>query len=1294
MNEYVITGLHLVAGILAYATFHHLISALNPPHDRLQVLFALICLFALIFSLLYVQTLQAASVMEYARALKWSIALVVPILPLLAWFVALYSGKYSKPWLVGLSLLFAVFFVANLTQPYSLQYDHLDGLRTLLLPWGEKVTRGVGHVGPWFPIVSISLVLVFGYALYVLGGAYRRNRRRTDFWMLVAVALFMFTSMEGLLARISAFDFIETGPFGILLMVIVMSVALSLDTQQRLRNSERNFRSLFQNSPTSMVAIDANTRRIVQVNDIAREMTGFSTEELAARTAADLTHPDDLDLQEYQQNYEQLSKGLVDRMSYEKRYLRKDGSSFSGFTSISTLRDDSGHVIRFIGSTIDITEQKLAEAAMRRESEKSIALLRNASDGIHILDFDGNIVEVSDSFCAMLGYRRDEIIGMNVAQWDSGFADPEQLMKAIREQFSNQVRSQFETRHRCKDGTVFPVEVSGYPLLLDGQPVLFNSSRDITDRKRTENALRKSEARLSAIIEQSPIGLVFGRDGIILDANKAFLEMYGCNDISEVVGQPVTNHIAPQCRAEIEDRIRRRIMGEPTDTSYETIGLRGDGSQFPLFVSAKRVMFEDGPLTVAFEIDVTERKQVEDSLKESEIRLRTIIEQSPVGISFSRSGTTIDVNTAFLKMFGYGDVEELRGTSVLNRVAPQCREELEMRVRLRARDEHADSTYETIGLRKDGSQFPMFVSVRSVMLNDGPVSCAFVIDFTDRKKAEADLRIASIAFESHEGIVITDADNVILRVNQAFTQITGYAVEEAIGNNPNLLGSGRHDAEFYAAMWDSINQTDSWEGEIWNRRKNGEIYPEQITITAVKDAGGIVTNYIASFIDISDSKAAAEKINHLAFFDQLTLLPNRQLLLDRLHQSIALRSRTRQQGALLFIDLDNFKTLNDLYGHETGDELLRQVAQRLTECVREGDTVARLGGDEFVVMLENLSEQTIEAAKQTESVAYKILEALGQPYQLGTHVYHSTPSIGITLFDSHQQTTEDLLKQADIAMYQAKKDGRNTLRFFDLQMQNDINSRAVFENELRQALTEQQFKLHYHIQVDNFGQPLGAEALIRWIHPERGMVSPAQFIPIAEETGMILPIGLWVLETACAQIREWEDDAFRKNLVICVNVSAMQFHQVDFVAQVHAAIERHAINPRRLKLELTESMLVDDIDIIIVTMNALKAIGVQLSLDDFGTGYSSLQYLKRLPLDQLKIDQSFVRDIATDSSDKAIVRTIIAMARSLELDVIAEGVETGEQRQFLLENGCNRFQGYLFGKPVSIEELEAMLKHH
>lgn len=559
------------------------------------------------------------------------------------------------------------------------------------------------------------------------------------------------------------------------------------------------------------------------------------------------------------------------------------------------------------------------------------------------------------------------------------------------------------------------------------------------------------------------------------------------------------------------------------------------------------------------------------------------------------------------------------------------------------------------------------------------------------REREQQLRIAATAFETQEGILITDANGNIIRVNQAFQKITGYSEAEVLGKNPRILSSGHHNAAFYAAMWESIHSTGSWHGEILDRRKNGEIYPKWLSITATKAVDGTVTNYVGTQTDITERKAAEEKIKNLAFYDPLTGLPNRRMLMDRLQQALASSARSCRVGALLFIDLDHFKTLNDTLGHDIGDILLQQVAQRLRPCLRESDTVARLGGDEFVVMLEDLSEQVFEAASKTKDIGEKILAKLNQPYLLSIHEYRSTASIGATLFSGNQKSIDELMKQADITMYQAKTAGRNALRFFDPKMQETINDRVALEGELSKALDKQQFHLYYQIQVDHSLRPLGAEVLIRWVHPERGLVSPAQFIPLAEETGLILPIGNWVLETACAQLKAWQHDSLTRDLVLAVNVSAKQFRQADFVEQVQAIVQRHAIDPSLLKLELTESMLQENIEDTIVTMNALSRIGIQFSLDDFGTGYSSLQYLKRLPLDQLKIDQSFVRDIATDNNDKTIVRTIIAMARSLDLDIIAEGVETEEQRQFLFETGCVHYQGYLFGKPAPLEQFEALL---
>ncbi|HEY0563005.1 MAG TPA: EAL domain-containing protein [Methylophilus sp.] len=572
----------------------------------------------------------------------------------------------------------------------------------------------------------------------------------------------------------------------------------------------------------------------------------------------------------------------------------------------------------------------------------------------------------------------------------------------------------------------------------------------------------------------------------------------------------------------------------------------------------------------------------------------------------------------------------------------------------------------------------------------GLLAVALITSIIDAKYNEH-LRLSATAFEAQEGIMIADVNHKVLKVNKAFTTITGYAESEVVGRPFSLLSPLKHDEAFSERMWLNVQLKGVWEGEVWNTRKGGEQYPLYLTITAVKNAGAHMTNYVANFTDSTVRHAAAAEIERLAFYDAITQLPNRRLLLDRLAHAQAKSVRSGLFGALLFIDLDHFKTLNDTLGHDVGDELLKQVATRLKHCVRECDTVARFGGDEFVVLIEALSDNALQASTYTELIGKKITQAINQPYQLNEYVYEITPSIGATLFSGHDLAADALLKQIDIAMYQAKKAGRNNLHFFDEHMQESITARVGLELDLRRALELNQFKLHYQIQVGKDGLPTGAETLIRWYHPIRGVISPFDFIPIAEETGLILPIGQWVLDTACAQLQKWQQQHHTQHLILAVNMSAKQLLQPGFVEQVASSIKRHQINPYQLKIELTESILIHNIEDIIIKMKALSQLGVHFSLDDFGTGYSSLQYLKKLPLDQLKIDQSFVRDITTNSSDRAIVRTIITMAASLDMHVIAEGVETAEQRDYLLDNGCNHFQGYLYNKPVPIEEFEAYL---
>jgi diguanylate cyclase (GGDEF)-like protein/PAS domain S-box-containing protein len=570
-------------------------------------------------------------------------------------------------------------------------------------------------------------------------------------------------------------------------------------------------------------------------------------------------------------------------------------------------------------------------------------------------------------------------------------------------------------------------------------------------------------------------------------------------------------------------------------------------------------------------------------------------------------------------------------------------------------------------------------------------------DVTARHKSQEQLRLleSSIA-RLNDIVIITEAGPFnapgprIVFVNEAFERRTGYSPEEVLGRTPRLLQGPATQREELDRIRSAMEQWQPARVDLINYKKNGEAFWVDLEVSPVWDHERKLTHWVAVGRDITERKTAEEKIQYLAFYDPLTRLPNRQLLLDRLQRALSDQDRPRE-GALMFIDLDNFKVLNDTMGHQKGDLLLQQVAERLRSCVARGDTVARLGGDEFVILLENSGHKPLEPAAGARIVSERILARLGEPYQLTGHLHHSTCSIGVTLFGRAPWTVSELLKQADLAMYQAKSAGRNTVCFFDPEMQAVVTANAALATDLREAWRESQFLIDYQPQVGADGRMTGVEALLRWRHPHRDLVPPAHFISTAEETSLIIPIGHWVLEQACAQLAEWAKRPERSHLSIAVNVSVRQFRHPDFVDEVMTAISKSGIAPHKLKLELTESLLADGIEVTVAKMGRLKAMGVTLSLDDFGMGYSSLSYLKRLPLDQLKIDREFVKDILTDANDAAIARTIVGLAQSLGLGVIAEGVETQAQRAFLAQQGCYAYQGFLFCRPLAIEQLEVFM---
>ena len=549
------------------------------------------------------------------------------------------------------------------------------------------------------------------------------------------------------------------------------------------------------------------------------------------------------------------------------------------------------------------------------------------------------------------------------------------------------------------------------------------------------------------------------------------------------------------------------------------------------------------------------------------------------------------------------------------------------------------------------------------------------------------LRLAAEVFNnSQEGILVTDQHNRILTVNRAFSAITGYAESEALGNTPSMLASGRHDAHFFATLWEALLSSGNWKGELWNRRKNGDVIPNWFSINVLRDAAGEIINFVAIFSDISGRKEAESRIEFLAHHDALTRLPNRVLLRDRFSLARVAAQRGHGRIAILFIDLDNFKHINDNWGHQTGDQFLIETVERLQREVRESDTICRQGGDEFIIMLADVPELEV-----VTRVAHNILRTLSETVHLEGHAIGVSASIGVSLFPDDSVDFDTLLGNADAAMYEAKASGKNSYRFFTEQMNRDAIARADLQAQLRHALSAQEFELYYQPQVSfASGEIIGMEALLRWNHPVQGVISPITFIPLAEECGLIIPMGEWVLEQAMRQGQAWVHAGIA-DLTVGVNISALQFNRSDFFETVARILEQTQFPAQLLELELTESVLLKDMDTAFVTIQRLKNLGVRLSIDDFGTGYSSLSYLKKINVDKLKIDMTFVRDICDDQDDVAIVRAIIQLGRALELRVIAEGVETPEQALLLKNDGCDEAQGYLYGRPQRAPDLAALL---
>lgn len=802
-------------------------------------------------------------------------------------------------------------------------------------------------------------------------------------------------------------------------------------------------------------------------------------------------------------------------------------------------------------------------------------------------------------------------------------------------------------------------------------------------------------SRFVSAIEHTPIVAIqsISRDGIVRFWNSTSANIYGI-PAQDAIGAPLTKLLTyrsaegefAQAIEQIWDSGQPILPRDWQVTSSSGKELWVYSTMFPVFRAGRAHQI------FCMDVDITVRKKAEQALLAIGANFRTLFERTADAIMLIEDGRFLDVNPAAMALFGYADKSDMVGLHKEDISPPtqpdgSASKEKAQEVMALAK-KHGNHRVEWLHVDRNNKHFWAELLYTEIPVNGTTLMYVVVRDISERKAAEQSVRLAAQVFEnSHEGILIADKDQKIISMNRALSEITGYSSEEVIGKSPQTFGVGSRDEVKLKIMADEVRAHDHWHGEMWARHRDGRWFPLWLSVTAVHDSANEIVNYIGILTDISERKTSEALLRHLAEHDFLTGLPNRVLLLDRLQQAIGACQRKHTKLAVLFLDLDRFKSVNDSFGHQVGDKLLQTVGERLKNCVRGIDTVSRLGGDEFIVMLVDVND-----GEPIAHIADNILNAICVPYAIENCDFRISTCIGISTYPSDGADTETLIKNADIAMYHAKQKGPNRYQFFDAGMNTRIVERIQLESNLREALKGNEFILQYQPQLNISGtRTIGAEALIRWQHPEFGLLLPGRFIQVAEECGMIVPIGDWVLRTACLQAKSWQKTG--TPVVVAVNISVAQFHQKNLLQSIIDALNAADLEPQYLELEITESILMDEAKTAIETLGALRNLGVKLAIDDFGTGFSSLSYLKRIPLDKLKIDQSFVHDITLDPEDAAIINAIIVMAKSLNLTVNAEGVETLAQFQFLESHGCDEYQGYYSSKELSPQEFTDFLLH-
>ena len=1045
------------------------------------------------------------------------------------------------------------------------------------------------------------------------------------------------------------------------------------------------YHALFTAAGDSMVVRD-EAGRAVDCNPAACALLACSREQVLGTTPLDWAPPLQPDGRASADHVAEVL-GRVhagEAVSFDWVSRRLDGALVHTEVTVRCLIQE-GRTLHFAISR-DVTEREQLLAAVQERERRLHTVLEHAVDALFIADQRGAYQYVNQAAVDMLGYTREELLSMAIAD----LVETEELA-GVLEDFAGLLQGKqvaVETRMRHRSGRLIPVELRA-ALLPDGRP--FGSCRDITERVQAQRQLQESEERFRNLFEMAPLpyqSLDMGAN--ILTVNDAWLRLMGETRREDVVGKCITDYLVESSLQTLAENFPQFVKRGSVAGPVFDVQAR-DGAVRRVVVTGRIGRDAQGnpQRTHCILSDITERWQSEVQREEALAFMQAAFEQSPSGILIADAP---DVRIRLANAAALG----IRGAdaAALTDIEVQA---------------HADRWH---ALRLDGTRYPpqdlplsravlrgetthgeeMVIcndagENRTVVVNaapiwrEGAIASGIVVfhDITEQKKAQAELHLYARIFANNgEAIVITDQNNCIVAINPAFTRLTGFEIDELRGQNPRVLASGRTPAETYRSLWSHLSETDFWIGELWDRHKDGSEHPKSAAISAIRDEHGVVTHYMASCIDITERKAAQEQVEYLARHDVLTGLINRHDLESRMEQALRFALRDGSKLAVMFIDLDRFKTVNDSLGHHVGDRLLAQVAPRLLACVRDSDIVARLGGDEFVVVLTDLA-----AALDAASIAGSILQSLAEPYLVEGHTLNSSTSIGVSVFPQDGSDTGSLMKAADTAMYHAKAQGRNNVQFFTASMNAEVQERLLLERDLRVALRERQLAVHYQPKVRAADASVcGVEALARWPHPTLGMVSPVKFIVVAEECGLIDELGEWVLNEACGQLAAWHALGWH-HLTMAVNLSAHQLRAPNLVAMVSATLARHGLAGPDLELEVTESVAMADPERAIGQLQQLRALGVRLAIDDFGTGYSSLAYLKLLPIQTLKLDMAFVRDIEIDENDAAISAATLALAHSLGRSVVAEGVETEGQRQFLRQHHCDVLQGYLFGRPES-----------